>query len=121
MYRTREVYRADDSAVGIPMNSFTFREACTRFQIVAWPAGEDDDLERTRLFDENGAEPVRPDAGYFDKTMGEFILRYEDARQSTSPENAVLEFFQSTYEAAAGRANWDRGTLESVPGRETNR
>jgi hypothetical protein len=67
------------------------------------------------------AEPVRPGAGYFDKTMGEFIFRYEDARQSTSPENAVLEFFQSTYEAAAGRANWDRGTLESVPGRETNR
>jgi hypothetical protein len=44
--------------------------------------------------------------------MGEFILRYEDARRATSPADAVLEFFQSVYEAGAERANWNRALLE---------
>jgi hypothetical protein len=51
--------------------------------------------------------PVRPDAAYFDTAMGEFILRYDDARRTASPEDAVLEFFQSSYEAAAAAANWE--------------
>ena len=55
---------------------------------------------------------IRPDAAGFDTTMGEFILRYEDARRATSPADAVLEFFQSVYEAGAERANWDRALLE---------
>ncbi len=55
---------------------------------------------------------VRPDAGYYDTTMGEFILRYEDVRNAASPDEAILDFFQSTYEAAANLAGWDREALE---------
>jgi hypothetical protein len=55
---------------------------------------------------------VRPAAAYFNTELGEFILHYEDARQAASPADAILEFFQSTYEAAATRAGWDRATLE---------
>ena len=55
---------------------------------------------------------IRPDAAGFDTTMGEFILRYEDARRAPSPADAVLEFFESVYEEGADRANWDRALLE---------
>jgi hypothetical protein len=44
--------------------------------------------------------------------MGEFFLPYEAARTAPDPEAAVLEFLQSTYEAAANLAGWDRGALE---------
>src|SRR5215472_292150 len=56
--------------------------------------------------------PVRPAAAHYDEGLGEFILLYEDARRSDSPEGAIRDFFESTYEAAATLAHWDRGRLE---------
>jgi hypothetical protein len=58
---------------------------------------------------------VLPEAAYFDKTMGEFILRYEDVRGAPSPAQAILDFFESTYVAAADLAGWDRDRLEIAP------
>lgn len=58
---------------------------------------------------------VRPQAAYYDEQFGEFILRYEDVRRSASPEQAILDFFESTYEIAADRAGWDRSRLEFDP------
>jgi len=58
---------------------------------------------------------VEPRAAYFDQTLGEFVLRYEDLRRTRTPEDDLLTFFQSTYEAAATRAGWDRATLERSP------
>lgn len=55
---------------------------------------------------------VRPEGAYFDTTLGEFILPYERVRQSSSPEQAILDFVQSTYEASASLAQWDRHLLE---------
>ncbi|MGB7149768.1 MAG: DUF5996 family protein, partial [Terriglobales bacterium] len=55
---------------------------------------------------------VRPGAAHYDKALGEFILTYEDVRRATSPTGALLEFCQSTYEAAANLGNWDRKALE---------
>ena len=57
-------------------------------------------------------EPVQPDAGIYSKDMGEFILPYDVIRQSQSPDVDLLAFFQSTYEAAANRADWDTTALE---------
>ena len=48
----------------------------------------------------------------FDKQLGEFILKYDDVRASETPEQAVLEFCQSTYDAGADLAAWDRANLE---------
>lgn len=56
---------------------------------------------------------VRPDAAYFDTDLGEFILRYEDVRLAPDPEQLILDFFDSSYEAAAVLAGWDRKRLES--------
>jgi hypothetical protein len=58
---------------------------------------------------------VRPEAAAFDPTVGLFLLRYDDARRADDPEQAILEFFQSTYEAAATLADWDRLSLERTP------
>jgi hypothetical protein len=57
-------------------------------------------------------EPVRPDAASWDTQLGEFILKYEAIRQTEAPEQAILDFCQSTYEAAARLAQWDRQALE---------
>jgi hypothetical protein len=58
---------------------------------------------------------VRPDAAFFSETLGEFILPYDAVRLAADPDHALLEFLQSTYEAAARSANWDKA-LECAPG-----
>lgn len=56
--------------------------------------------------------PVRPAAAFFSRDLGEFILPYDAVRQNPNPEEALLDFVQTTYEAAAGLAHWDRAALE---------
>jgi len=60
---------------------------------------------------------VKPDEAFFHETMGEFILPYDAVRTAADPDQALLEFLQSTYEAAADAAKWDREALECAPGR----
>jgi hypothetical protein len=48
----------------------------------------------------------------YDEAFGEFILPYEAMRKAADPDAALLEFLQSTYEAAANLAGWDRKALE---------
>ncbi len=56
---------------------------------------------------------VRPNAAHYDSRLGEFVLLYKDAYAAASPEQAIMDFYQSTYEAGARLAGWDRGALES--------
>jgi hypothetical protein len=60
---------------------------------------------------------VRPSAAFFSKEAGEFILPYDAVRNAVEPDRVLLEFLQSTYEAAANAAKWDRGALECPLGR----
>ena len=57
-------------------------------------------------------QSVLPEAAYFSDEFGEFILHYDDVVSSEAPEDRLYEFLQSTYEAAAGTADWPRETLE---------
>jgi hypothetical protein len=59
---------------------------------------------------------VRPDAAFFSEALGEFILPYDAVRTAAQPEQALLEFLQSSYEAAANAAKWDRDALECALG-----
>jgi len=59
---------------------------------------------------------VRPDAAFFSEALGEFILPYDAVRTAAQSEQALLEFLQSTYEAAANAAKWDRDALECALG-----
>jgi hypothetical protein len=60
-------------------------------------------------------EKIRPEGAFYHQEMKEFLLYYEDVRQSPSPESALMEFMQSTYEAGARLANWERRELERAP------
>jgi hypothetical protein len=62
------------------------------------------------------AAKVKPDAAFFSEAVGEFILPYDAVRTAADPDSALLEFLQSTYEAAADAAKWDRNALECAPG-----
>ena len=55
---------------------------------------------------------MHPQAAYWDRQLGEFIFKYEDARATAAPDQSVLEFCQSAYEAGAKLAQWDRASLE---------
>jgi Family of unknown function (DUF5996) len=55
---------------------------------------------------------VRPDAAFFSEALGEFVLHYDAVRSAADPDQALLDFLQSTYEAAAISAKWDREALE---------
>lgn len=57
-------------------------------------------------------EPVRPANAFYSKEMSEFLLRYDDLRKENAPADALMEFLQSTYDAGARLADWDRGSLE---------
>jgi hypothetical protein len=63
------------------------------------------------------AAPVQPAAARFDAGLGEFLLPYEAVRGAADPDEALLAFLQSTYEAAANLAGWDRTALECEEGR----
>jgi hypothetical protein len=64
----------------------------------------------------DGFRTARVAHGAFDQTFGEFILPYAEVRQSADPGSMLLDFFQSSYDAAADRAHWDRPALEREPG-----
>jgi len=55
---------------------------------------------------------VRPAEAFYSTDLREFVIRYEDVRRAADPEAALLDFLQSTYDAAADLAHWDRAALE---------
>ncbi len=58
------------------------------------------------------AASLRPSSALYSPDMGEFLLRYDDVRSADAPEQVLQEFLQSTYEAGATLAQWDREALE---------
>ena len=59
---------------------------------------------------------IEPEAAFYSSDLREFILPYDAARQSADPDATITDFLQSTYEAAANLAQWDRGSLERSAG-----
>jgi hypothetical protein len=95
---TREAYSHEVSSVGF------------------WPGSG---IEGPAFFSYMAPEPpgfresrVRPDAAIYHQQLNEFILMYDDVRRAPSPSTALLDFCQSTYEAGAQLAHWDRQALE---------
>jgi Family of unknown function (DUF5996) len=104
---TREAYSHEVSSVGF------------------WPGGGE--IKGAAFYSYMAPEPqgfrearVRPDAGFYQPKLGEFLLMYEDVRRAASPSAALLEFCQSTYESGAKLANWDRQSLEREPESSAN-
>jgi hypothetical protein len=64
--------------------------------------------------------PVRPAQAFFSRELGEFILPYEVMRTAGNPERTLVEFLQTTYDAAADLGRWNHAALEcplGEPGR----
>ena len=98
---TREAYSHEVSSVGF------------------WPGGGD--VQGAAFYSYMAPEPqgfrdspVLPEAAFYHSKINEFLLMYEDVRRAASPSTALLEFCQSTYEAGARLAKWDREALEKA-------
>jgi Family of unknown function (DUF5996) len=99
---TRESYSHEVSSVGF------------------WPGGGE--VSGAAFYSYMAPEPpgfreasARPGAAFYHQKLGEFLLMYDDVRKAASPSTTVLEFCQSTYEAGANLANWERASLERQP------
>ncbi len=101
---TREAYSHEVSSAGFwPGGGGGVDEAM--FYSYAYPAPDG--------FADRSVEPA---AARFDRKLGEFLLPYEAVRTSADPEGELTRFLQSTYEAAADLAKWDRQALECALG-----
>ena len=63
------------------------------------------------------AAPVRPDAAFWHDGLSELMLPYEAVQSAADPDEALMAFLVTTYEAAANLAEWDRDLLECAQGR----
>jgi hypothetical protein len=80
-----------------------------------WPGGSDEGTFYSYAYPVPpgfGERTVEPDAASYSSDLGEFVLPYTAVRESDDPDTTLLSFFQSTYEAAADQAGWDRAALE---------
>jgi Family of unknown function (DUF5996) len=82
-----------------------------------WPGGGE--IKGPAFYSYAAPEPpgfaeqrVRPQAAFYHPQMKEFLLMYDDVRAAASPKAALMEFLQSTYDAAADSGKWDRKALE---------
>jgi hypothetical protein len=96
---TREAYSHEVISAGFWPGNGGFGDAAFYCYAAPSPAG----LEVAKIL---------PAAAKYNATLGEFILLYNDLRAEPSPDEALLDFLQSSYEAAAKLANWDRALLE---------
>jgi hypothetical protein len=97
---TREAYSHEVSSAGFWAGGTTAAEPF--FYSYAYPEPE-------------GFRSASIAHGRYDETYGEFVLPYAEVRASDDPERMLGEFLQSTYDAAADLARWDRPALEREP------
>ena len=97
---TREAYSHEVSSAGFWAGGAS--EAEPFFYSYAYPEPE-------------GFRDAKVAHGRFDETFGEFLLQYEEVRAASDPDAMLTTFLQSTYDAAADLARWDRLALERDP------
>ena len=114
--------RAPQHPGGVPgLPDWATREAYSHSCISAgwWPGTTGSPVAEPAFYAYAYPEPagcptaaIRPHAGFYHGEMHEWILPYDAVRTSANRDADVLEFFQSTYEAAATLGRWDRASLE---------
>jgi hypothetical protein len=85
-----------------------------------WPGGGDEGAFYTYAYpipEGFGDQAVEPAQAHYSDELGEFVLPYEAVRTAADPDETLLRFLQTTYEAAAELGGWDRGALEDDPAR----
>ncbi len=99
---TREAYSHEVISAGFWPGNGGYGKAAFYCYAVPLPSGLD-------------VATIQPAQAFWDRGLGEFILPYDDLRRSSSPDATLLAFLQSTYDAAANLAQWDRKELERPP------
>jgi hypothetical protein len=102
---TREAYSHEVSSGGFWTGGGGFDDAAFYSYTAPEPAG----FAQARAL---------PGAAFYSPQLSEFLLRYDDVRQADSPRAALLNFLQTTYEAGANLAHWDRSSLERTDRRD---
>jgi hypothetical protein len=85
-----------------------------------WPGGGEEGAFYSYAYPEPPGfpdHPVTPADAFYSREMGEFLLPYEAVASAEDPDATLTAFLETTYEAAAERADWDRSTLEDTPTR----
>ncbi len=85
-----------------------------------WPGGGEEGAFYAYAYPEPDGfadHPVLPDAASYSPAAGQFQLPYEAVRTAADPDRTLLDFLQTTYEAAAQHGRWDRAALEDDPDR----
>jgi hypothetical protein len=100
---TREAYSHEVISAGFWPGNGGFGEAAFYCYAAPAPKGLD-------------AVSIQPEKAGFNNALGEFIFLYEDLRHEPAPDEALLTFLQSSYEAGATLAQWDRNSLERATG-----
>jgi hypothetical protein len=96
---TREAYSEEVSSCGFWPGGGPIPYAA--FYSYAYPAPQD-----------FSAASVKPDGAFYSSDLQEFVLPYDMVREAASPDDTLLEFLQTTYEAAANLGEWNRSSLE---------
>lgn len=96
---TREAYSHEVSSVGFWPGGGSIQDAVFYSYMAPEPKGYREAF-------------VLPSSARYDSNLNEFILMYDDVRAAKSPTGVLLDFCQSTYEAGANSAGWDRRNLE---------
>ncbi|WP_444903335.1 DUF5996 family protein [Microbulbifer sp. CnH-101-E] len=98
-WAAQEAYSHEVSSAGFWPGGGGYKDAA--FYSYTYPAS-----------DKFSGQEVSPDSAFYSKELSEFILPYGEVRKSTAPDETLLAFLQSTYEAAASTGGWDRSALE---------
>jgi hypothetical protein len=80
-----------------------------------WPGGGDEGAFYAYAYPEPDGfadYPVAPDAAFYSRENGQFLLPYEAVADDADPDRALTEFLDATYEAAAVLGGWERAALE---------
>ena len=96
---TREAYSHEVISCGFWPGDESFKAAAFYAYVVPEPPGL-------------ASAALQPPAAFYSPDMGEFFLKYDDVRSTDAPEQVLQAFLQTTYEASANLAHWDREALE---------
>jgi hypothetical protein len=96
---TREAYSHEVSSCGFWPGNGGFGQPAFYSYAYPEPAGLD-------------AAQIRPEAAYYSRDLHEFILPYDAVHRAASPDQAILDFLETSYAAAAGLGHWNRAALE---------
>jgi hypothetical protein len=95
----QEAYSQEVSSAGFWPGASNFPEPA--FYAYCYPSNDD-----------FSKQPVKPDTAFYSPEMGEFFLKYSDVQQAEDPDAYLMAFLESTYQAAANTANWDKNLVK---------